>query len=428
MGFKKLSDADKELLREACNDKNYKNAEDSQAIVKASWYLIKKYFQETLRCNQIGWEDFKNLFLDKEIIYTPKNEKKSWQKIEQEYNQKQYNDQNTRVSIDIIKEWNDNGYIRACDISYKTLGKCLGTQKAIRGVKQKVIEAYCSVLDVDYNDLSIAQSTRSGDHPIESQDKASKLEQVLVERFNYKDAIQKIYNLAIEPKRVGIFQFEYQVEKSELNYQVKIPRVWLYKRIKYEIRRLYGSRYKIREIPIIDLADSLKDWNDSTFWYHIGGELGLHQTSLNEVLRKENILIVVENVDKRSEEDLRAIVNKFRKDFVEQIEPMEQGGFCLMLWIDYGKKADWKKGGDFLLDSDICLLPIPDKFKKEDFRCVLRPLAQMFRQRELLDDPTVIEQLWDNTEQGNPQKTLESFYRKFNCKFKSSEAKWTKWT
>lgn len=440
MGRKLLSESDKKIFKNALEkkksnhpDENWTLSDESEALTEASYYLLNEYLEEESKNYQMSWEDFEKWEDDKKITIKDKSVIRTYRNNHQEQCLRSSNSELLFVKNSQIIEWNEQGTIRAWGTSASTLRKCTGSIKSKgarnpKGLEIQVIKAFCYALDVNYDALSIAKSTRNNNQANSHQDKASKLEQVLVECFNYKDAIQKIANLAIEPKRVGIFQFEYQVEKSELNYQVEIPRVWLYKRIKSEMTKVYGSRYKIREMPIIDLADPLRDWNDSNFLYHIVGELGLNQTSLNEVLRQENILIVVKNVDRRSEEDLRAIVNTFRQHFIEKIEPMEQGGFCLMLWIDYGKTADWKKGRDFLLDSDICSLPIPDKFKKEDFRCVLQPLAQMFRQRELVDDPGELEQLWNNTEQGNPQKTLESFYRKFNCKFRSSEATWTKWT
>jgi hypothetical protein len=103
-------------------------------------------------------------------------------------------------------------------------------------------------------------------------------------------------------------------------------------------------------------------------------------------------------------------------------------GFLLMIWLDYGKSNDWRDK-DKLSEFTIHRLQIDSCFEKRSFQEIIPTFAQQLQLGCDLQDETTelfkstLQELWQNSNEGNIEDTLKAFYQQFQVKL-SDAKKW----
>ncbi|GCE60371.1 hypothetical protein [Microcystis aeruginosa] len=439
----RLSDEDVETLRKAKDayKGNYSCASEKteQILIEASRWLLEAFLEEyrsqtetssyTIPLNVLkAWmtESQPQSGATKEVL-EPKGKKlylqnKSDFKGFENQNKREYITQN-KINTTRIEDINDNlihltfdevlnflldsSILKVIGISGDSLRFCTeqkyGLGKKGRTSKQSyIVQAYCEVLGLDFESLQCCQLHHQ--NPKNQQTNNEKIYRVLT-KFNYTNLVNFISSIAAKPLREG---------------SIYIPpyphqyRVLCLRRLEKEI--LITNNLPVKPIVFKFQGDGQEEWDSYSLHEHFFNNSGGIKN-----LKANNFCLIFEGIDCADFSRLKDI-DSFWQNLTKKASKIPNSpipGFLLMIWLDYGNSNDWRDKDKLSELSPIHRLQIDSCFEQRSFQEIIPTFAQQLQLGCDLQDETTdlfkstLQKLWENSNQGDIEKTLNAFYKQF---------------
>ncbi|CCI01894.1 hypothetical protein [Microcystis aeruginosa] len=447
----RLSDEDVETLRKAKDayEGNYSCAleKTEQILIEASRWLLEAFLEEypsqtetssyTIPLNVLkAWmtpspqsgttkdvlkTDGKKLYLQNESDFKRfENQKKREYITKNKINTpriEDINDNSIHLTLADINYLLDLSILKVIGISTDSLRFCTekkyGLGKKGRPSRQSyIVQAYCEVLGLDFDSLQCCQLHQN---PKNQQTNNEKIYRVLT-KFNYTNLVNFTSSIAANPLREGSIY----IPPCPHTY-----RFWCLHRLKKEI--LITNNLPVKTIVFKFQGDGQEEWDSYSLHEHF-----LNNSGGIKNLKANNFCLIFEGIDCADFSRLKDI-DSFWQNLTKKASKIQNSpipGFLLMIWLDldYGKSNDWRDK-DKLSEFPIHRLQIDSCFEKRSFQEIIPTFAQQLQLGCDLQDETTdlfkstLQELWENSNQGNIEKTLKAFYQQFKGQL-SRENRW----
>ncbi|MCZ8128952.1 MAG: hypothetical protein O9304_19145 [Microcystis sp. LE19-114.1B] len=451
----RLSDEDVETLRKAKDayKGNYSCASEKteQILIEASRWLLEAFLEEyrsqtktssyTIPLNVLkAWmtsspqsgttkdvlkEDGKKLYLQKESDFKRfENEKKSDYITQNKINTpriEDINDNSIHLTFDeVLNFLLDSSILKVIGISGDSLRFCtekkygLG-KKGQRTSKQSyIVQAYCEVLDLDFESLECCKIHHQ--NPKNQRTNNEKIYRVLT-KFNYTNLVNFTSSIAAKPLREGSIY----IPPCPHTY-----RFWCLHRLHKQL--FITNNLNVKHIVFKFQGDGQEEWDSYSLHEHF-----LNNSGGIKNLKTNNFCLIFEGIDCADFSRLQDI-DSFWQNLITKARKIQNSpipGFLLMIWLDYGKSNDWRDK-DKLSEFSIHRLQIDSCFEQRSFQEIIPTFAQQLQLGCDLQDETTdlfkstLQQLWENSDQGNIEDTLKAFYQQFQGQL-PRENRWLKY-
>ena len=445
----RLSDEDVETLRKAKDayKGNYSCASE-QILIEASRWLLEAFLEEyrsqtktssyTIPLNVLkAWMTSSPQSGTTKEVLKPKG-KKLYLQNESDFKgfenekKREYITQN-KINTPRIEDINDNLiHLTLADINYlldlsilKVIGistdslrfcteQKYGLGKKGRTAKQSyIVQAYCEVLGLDFESLECCQLHQN---PKDQRTNNEKIYRVLT-KFNYTNLVNFTSSIAAKPLREGSIY----IPPCPHQYRVLCLRR-LHKQI------LITNNLDVKTILFKFQGDGQEEWDSYSLHEHFFNNSGGIKN-----LKANNFCLIFEGIDCADFSRLKDI-DSFWQNLITNARKIQNSpikGFLLMIWLDYGKSNDWRDK-DKLSEFPIHRLQIDSCFEQRSFQEIIPTFAQQLQLGCDLQDETTdlfkstLQQLWENSDQGNIEKTLNAFYKQFQGQL-PRENRWLKY-
>ncbi|MCA2691947.1 MULTISPECIES: hypothetical protein [unclassified Microcystis] len=447
----RLSDEDVETLRKAKDayEGDYSCASEKieKILIEASRWLLEAFLEEyrsqtktssyTIPLNVLkAWMTSSPQSGTTKEVLKPKG-KKLYLQNESDFKgfenkkKREYITQN-KINTTRIEDINDNSiHLTLADMNYlldSSILKVIGIsgdslrfctekeygigKKGQRTSKQSyIVQAYCEVLGLDFESLECCkihhqnlknQRTNNG-----------KIYDILTE-FNYTNLVKFTSSIAAKPLREGSI------------YIPPCPHTYRF----WCLHRLHKQLFITNNLPVKPIVfkfqgDGQEEWDS----------YGLHEHFFNNSggiknLKANNFCLIFEGIDCADFSRLKDI-DSFWQNLITNARKIQNSpikGFLLMIWLDYGEGNDWRDK-DKLSEFTIHRLQIDSCFEKRSFQEIIPTFAQQLQLGCDLQDETTelfkstLQELWQNSNEGNIEDTLKAFYQQFQVKL-SDAKKW----
>ncbi|WP_375328199.1 hypothetical protein [Microcystis sp. BLCC-F210] len=429
----RLSDEDVETLRKAKDayKGNYSCASEKteQILIEASRWLLEAFLEEyrsqtetssyTIPLNVLkAWmtesqpksratkevlePKGKKLYLQNKSDFKGfENEKKS------EYRIEDINDNSIHLTLEDINGLLDSSILKVIGISGDSLRFCTekkyGLGKKGRTAKQSyIVQAYCEVLGLDFESLQCCQLHHQ--NPKDQRTNNEKIYRVLT-KFNYTNLVNFTRSIAAKPLREGSIY----IPPCPHQYRVLCLR-----RLEKEI--LITNNLPVKPIVFKFQGDGQEEWDSYSLHEHFFNNSGGIKN-----LKANNFCLIFEGIDCADFDRLKDI-DSFWQNLTKKASKIQNSpipGFLLMIWLDYGKSNDWRDKDKLSELSPIHRLQIDSCFEQRSFQEIIPTFAQQLQLGCDLQDETTdlfkstLQKLWENSNQGDIEKTLKAFYQQF---------------
>ncbi|ARI81951.1 hypothetical protein [Microcystis aeruginosa] len=435
----RLSDEDVETLRKAKDayKGNYSCASEKteQILIEASRWLLEAFLEEyrsqtetssyTIPLNVLkDWmtpspqsgttkdvlkTDGKKLYLQNEYDFKRfENKKKS------EYRIEDINDNSIHLTLEDINVLLEQSILKVIGISTDSLRFC--TQKDYKKTKIQtkgrpsrqsyIVQAYCEVLGLDFDSLQCCQLHQN---PKNQQTNNEKIYHVLTTKFNYTNLVNFTSSIVANPLREGTIY----IPPCPHQYRVLCLR-----RLEKEI--LITNNLPVKPIVFKFQGDGQEEWDSYSLHEHFFNNSGGIKN-----LKNNNFCLIFEGIDCADFDCLKDI-DSFWQNLTKKASKIQNSpisGFLLMIWLDYGNSNDWRDKDKLSELSPIHCLQIDSRFEKLSFQKIIPTFAQQLQLGCDLQDETTLQELWENSNQGNIEDTLKAFYQQFKGQL-SRENRW----
>ncbi|REJ39408.1 MAG: hypothetical protein DWQ54_21790 [Microcystis flos-aquae TF09] len=428
----RLSDEDVETLRKAKDaykgDYSCASEKTEKILIEASRWLLEAFLEEyrsqtktssyTIPLNVLkAWmtsspqsgttkdvlkEDGKKLYLQNESDFKGfENEKKSDYRIED------INDNSIHLTLEDINGLLDSSILKVIGISGDSLRFCTeqkyGLGKKGRTSKQSyIVQAYCEVLGLDFESLECCQIHHQ--NPKDQRTNNEKIYRVLT-KFNYTNLVNFTRSIAAKPLREGSIY----IPPCPHQYRVLCLR-----RLEKEI--LITNNLPVKPIVFKFQGDGQEEWDSYSLHEHFFNNSGGIKN-----LKTNNFCLIFEGIDCADFSRLKDI-DSFWQNLITNARKIQNSpikGFLLMIWLDYGEGNDWRDKDKLSELSPIHRLQIDSCFEQRSFQEIIPTFAQQLQLGCDLQDETTdlfkstLQKLWENSNQGDIEKTLNAFYKQF---------------
>ena len=428
----RLWDEDVETLRKAKDayKGNYSCASEKteQILIEASRWLLEAFLEEyrsqtetssyTIPLNVLkAWmtpspqsgttkdvlkTNGKKLYLQNESDFKKfEHQKKS------EYRIEDINDNSIHLTLEDINGLLDSSILKVIGISGDSLRFCTekkyGLGKKGRTSKQSyIVQAYCEVLGLDFDSLQCCQLHHQ--NPKDQRTNNEKIYRVLT-KFNYNNLVNFTDKIAAKPLREGSIY----IPPCPHQYRVLCLR-----RLEKEI--LITNNLNVKPIVFKFQGDGQEEWDSYSLCEHF-----LSNSGGIKNLKTNNFCLIFEGIDCADFSRLKDI-DSFWQNLITNARKIQNSpikGFLLMIWLDYGKSNDWRDKDKLSELSPIHRLQIDSCFEQRSFQEIIPTFAQQLQLGCDLQDETTdlfkstLRELWENSNQGNIEDTLNAFYKQF---------------
>ncbi len=447
----RLSDEDVETLRKAKDayKGNYSCASEKieQILIEASRWLLEAFLEEyrsqtktssyTIPLNVLkAWMTSspqsgttkevlkpkgKKLYLQNESDFKGFENKKKREYITQNKINttriEDINDNSIHLTFDeVLNFLLDSSILKVIGISGDSLRFCTekkyGLGKKGRTAKQSyIVQAYCEVLRRDFESLQCCQNHHQN---LKNQrTNNGKIYDILTE-FNYTNLVKFTSSIAAKPLREGSI------------YIPPCPHTYRF----WCLHRLHKQLFITNNLPVKTIVFNFQEeWNRYSLYGHFFKDFK-DIKDIKKVLKANNLWLIFEGIDCANFSLLKDIYS-FWESLIEEASRIKNSpikGFLLMIWLDYGKSNDWRDK-DKLSEFTIHRLQIDSCFEKRSFQEIIPTFAQQLQLGCDLQDETTelfkstLQELWQNSNEGNIEDTLKAFYQQFQVKL-SDAKKW----
>lgn len=439
----RLSDEDVETLRKAKDaykgDYSCASEKIEKILIEASRWLLEAFLEEyrsqtktssyTIRLNVLkAWmtesqpksratkevlePKGKKLYLQNKSDFKGfENEKKS------EYRIEDINDNSIHLTLEDINGLLDSSILKVIGISGDSLRFCTekkyGLGKKGRTAKQSyIVQAYCEVLGLDFESLQCCQLHHQ--NPKDQRTNNEKIYRVLT-KFNYTNLVNFTSLIAAKPLREGSIY----IPPCPHQYRVLCLR-----RLEKEI--LITNNLPVKPIVFKFQGDGQEEWDSYSLHEHFFNNSGGIKN-----LKANNFCLIFEGIDCADFSRLKDI-DSFWQNLTKKASKIPNSpipGFLLMIWLDYGKSNDWRDEDKLSELSSIHRLQIDSCFEQRSFQEIIPTFAQQLQLGCDLQDETTdlfkstLQELWQNSNEGNIEDTLKAFYQQFQGQL-SRENRW----
>ncbi|ELP55149.1 hypothetical protein O53_3978 [Microcystis aeruginosa TAIHU98] len=354
----------------------------------------------------------KKLYLQNESDFKRfENEKKS------EYRIEDINDNSIHLTLEDINGLLDSSILKVIGISGDSLRFCTekkyGLGKKGRTSKQSyIVQAYCEVLGLDFESLQCCQLHHQ--NPKDQRTNNGKIYDILTE-FNYTNLVKFTSSIAAKPLREGSI------------YIPPCPHTYRF----WCLHRLHKQLFITNNLPVKHIVfkfqgDGQEEWDSYSLHEHF-----LNNSGGIKNLKTNNFCLIFEGIDCADFSRLKDI-DSFWQNLITNARKIQNSpipGFLLMIWLDYGKSNDWRDKDKLSELSPIHRLQIDSCFEKRSFQEIIPTFAQQLQLGCDLQDETTelfkstLQELWQNSNEGNIEDTLKAFYQQFQVKL-SDAKKW----
>ncbi|OPF15179.1 hypothetical protein B1L04_21780 [Microcystis aeruginosa KW] len=428
----RLSDEDVETLRKAKDayKGNYSCASEKteKILIEASRWLLEAFLEEyrsqtktssyTIPLNVLkDWmtesqpqsgatkevlkPNGKKLYLQNESDFKRfENQKK------REYRIEDINDNSIHLTLEDINGLLDSSILKVIGISGDSLRFCTeqkyGLGKKGRTAKQSyIVQAYCEVLRRDFESLECCQLHQN---PKNQRTNNGKIYDILTE-FNYTNLVKFTSSIAAKPLREGSIY----IPPCPHTY-----RFWCLRRLHKQI--LITNNLPVKPIVFKFQGDGQEEWDSYSLHEHFFNNSGGIKN-----LKANNFCLIFEGIDCADFSRLKDI-DSFWQTLITNARKIQNSpikGFLLMIWLDYGEGNDWRDKDKLSELSPIHRLQIDSRFEQRSFQEIIPTFAQQLQLGCDLQDETTdlfkstLQKLWENSNQGDIEKTLNAFYQQF---------------
>ncbi|MDB9426445.1 hypothetical protein PN437_16385 [Microcystis aeruginosa CS-564/01] len=431
----RLSDEDVETLRKAKDayKGTYSCASEKteQILIEASRWLLEAFLEEyrsqtetssyTIPLNVLkDWmtsspqsgttkevlkTDGKKLYLQNESDFKKfENQKKS------EYRIEDINDNLIHLTLEDINYLLDLSILKVIGISGDSLRFCTeqkyGLGKKGRPSRQSyIVQAYCEVLGLDFDSLECCQNHHQ--NPKNQRTNNEKIYHVLTTEFNYTNLVNFTNKIAAKPLREGTIY----IPPCPHTY-----RFWCLRRLHEQI--LITNNLPVKPIVFKFQGDGQEEWDSYSLHEHFFNNSGGIKN-----LKTNNFCLIFEGIDCADFDRLKDI-DSFWQNLTKKASKIQNSpipGFLLMIWLDLDneKSNDWRDKDKLSELSPIHCLQIDSPFEEGSFQEIIPTFAQQLQLGCDLQDETTdlfkstLQKLWENSSQGDIEKTLNAFYQQF---------------
>jgi len=233
-------------------------------------------------------------------------------------------------------------------------------------------------------------------------------------KFNYTNLVNFTDKIAAKPLREGSIY----IPPCPHQYRVLC------------LRRLHEQILITNNLPVKPIVfkfqgDGQEEWDSYSLHEHFFNNSGGIKN-----LKTNNFCLIFEGIDCADFDRLKDI-DSFWQNLTKKASKIQNSpipGFLLMIWLDYGKSNDWRDK-DKLSEFPIHRLQIDSCFEQRSFQEIIPTFAQQLQLGCDLQDETTdlfkstLQQLWENSNQGNIEDTLKAFYQQFQGQL-SRENRW----
>ncbi len=330
------------------------------------------------------------------------------------------NDNLIHLTLADINDLLDSSILKVIGISTDSLRFCtekkygLGKKGQKTSKQSYIVQAYCEVLKLDFDSLQCCQLTQN---PKNQQTNNEKIYRVLTE-FNYNNVVNFTGLIAAKPLREGSIY----IPPCPHQYRVLC------------LRRLEKQIFITNNLPVKTIifkfqGDGQEEWDNYSLHEHF-----LDNSGGIKNLKAHNFCLIFEGIDCADFSRLKDI-DSFWQNLITNARKISNSpikGFLLMIWLDYGKSNDWRDKDKLSELSPIHRLQIDSRFEQRSFQEIIPTFAQQLQLGCDLQDETTdlfkstLQQLWENSDQGNIEKTLNAFYKQFQGQL-PRENRWLKY-
>ncbi len=334
------------------------------------------------------------------------------------------NDNSIHLTFDeVLNFLLDSSILKVIGISGDSLRFC--TQKDYKKTKIQtkgrpsrqsyIVQAYCEVLGLDFESLECCQNHHQN---LKNQrTNNGKIYDILTE-FNYTNLVKFTSSIAAKPLREGSIY----IPPCPHTYRVLC------------LRRLHEQILITNNLPVKPIVfkfqgDGQEEWDSYSLHEHFFNNSGGIKN-----LKANNFCLIFEGIDCADFSRLKDI-DSFWQNLTKKASKIQNSpipGFLLMIWLDYGEGNDWRDKDKLSELSPIHRLQIDSCFEQRSFQEIIPTFAQQLQLGCDLQDETTdlfkstLQQLWENSDQGNIEKTLNAFYKQFQGQL-PRENRWLKY-
>ena len=448
----RLWDEDVETLRKAKDayQGNYSCASEKteQILIEASRWLLEAFLEKyrsqthppsyTIPLNVLkAWmissqlkpgttkevlePNKKKLYLQNESDFKRfENQKKSAYITQNKINKpriEDIDDNSIHLTLADINDLLDSSILKVIGISRDSLRFCtekkygLGKKGQKTSKQSYIVQAYCEVLKLDFDSLQCCQLPQNLKN---QQTNNEKIYRVLTE-FNYNNVVNFTGLIAAKPLREGSIY----IPPCPHQYRVLC------------LRRLEKQIFITNNLPVKTIifkfqGDGQEEWDNYSLHEHF-----LDNSGGIKNLKAHNFCLIFEGIDHADFCRLKDIYS-FWQNLITNARKISNGpikGFLLMIWLDYGKSNDWRDKDKLSELSPIHRLQIDSRFEQRSFKEIIPTFAQQLQLGCDLQDETTdlfkstLQELWENSNEGNIEDTLKAFYQQFKGQL-SRENRW----
>jgi inactive STAND len=290
--------------------------------------------------------------------------------------------------------------IRAKGISERSIRDFLNG----KSLNQEVFMAYWDALKLDREYLSGLHHSGSSSY------KSHQLYKALLS-FDYRESCDRIQYIAQNSCRSAAFLIP-PTQQSGYPYS----QVWLMRRIEQELLKF--SDLETRPPILFSLDSNFETYTIEQLYLKLGSEL--RNSKIEQVLKKENLILVMNGIDTYDRDRLDALLDRFWQNLVKQVS--KSPGFLILFLVDGGKPNNWRDVPG-ICDRIVRVSAIPS-FSVEHLRDDLGEIAGKLQQT--LPEPDInglVKALIEHQQKGEVNLILKTIYQQFNCRF-SAETRW----
>lgn len=389
------TEADRARIEERLKDKGWTKRDDSQVLIEVSKNLILGYdFNNNRRLGiiqdiQISLETLQD-YKDDGLLQTPSSE--TGQAEWNQFKRKVRASSDRLINSMQLEELIELGGLTVPGVTARNWRYFYNGRKPI---KTSLFIAFWESLDLDCCECEGLQNKPS--QSLTKSSKSARLYQALL-TFNYRTQVQTIAEVAAQSPRSGLFLIQ---------GHCPVARVWLMRRLEAEMRCEYcWSEPKRLRFSFESQASPTHLEDPDQLQAAIDQWLGI---PLSGALQHRNIILVLENVDALDADRLKGLMSAF-SSITEQLNP-NSPGFFLVFLVDYGKENSWRQ--DICLQSELIQVSAW-RIKQHEIEQELVRVAGKL-QTVLNPVQNVAQQIFEESEQGQPRLVLQQIYDQFNC-------------
>jgi hypothetical protein len=139
-------------------------------------------------------------------------------------------------------------------------------------------------------------------------------------------------------------------------------------------------------------------------------------------LRYRNVILAFEEIDALDAERLNRFLSSFQN--LQVAEPESRApGFLLIFLVDHGQENDWRHN----LLNQAQLTPISTRsIGRDEIRDETLEVAGQLQERlQSIED--VANQIFQDSQGGNPRLVLKQIYKQFKCRIKTHTNRWSQY-